>query len=117
MLEKVLKYLGYIKETRIDEYFLADYYARLVGDPTDSEISRKDEQAFFTDLARIDNARDFLRATMARDMQRYFSAPDEKSRNIIQGAFARTVYLRGKLKEVQEPVKATKLEKASNRYA
>lgn len=117
MIDKVLKYFGYIKESDINEFYLADYYGRLVGDPTDSDIGVKDEQNFFRDLAKVDNARDFLKATMARDMQRYFSAPDEKSRNVIQGAFARTVYLRGKLKEVQDPKKSTKLDKASDRYA
>lgn len=120
MLEKILKHLGYIKELRINEYYLADYYGKLVGDPTDSDITKADEDSFFKDLARVDKARDFFKATMARDMQRYFSAPDQKSRDVIQGAFARTVYFRGKLKEAQEPNKinkTSKLDKASDRYA
>jgi hypothetical protein len=117
MFDTLMKKLGYIKESSLTEEYLAGHFAREIGDPTDYEITRLDEKSFFEDLSKIDKARDFLKATMAKDMQRYFAAPDEKSRNVIQGAFARTVYLAGKLKEVQAPNKITKVEKASNRYA
>lgn len=111
-----MNHLGYFKASKIDESFLADYYGKLIGDPTSYDISAKEEIHIFSDLAKVDGIREYLKATMAKDMQRYFAAPDQKSRDVIQGAFARTSYLRGKLKEVNKPKEVSKLEVSKKRY-
>lgn len=70
--------------------------AKLIGDPTEYTIEKKQEEAFFNDLSRVDGVREFLKATMAKDMQRDFGAtPDQ--RQIIRGAFARTAYIKSRL--------------------
>lgn len=105
MIKKILRRLGYIHESELTEDFLCGEIARMVGDPTEYTLEKKQEDLFFKDLSRVEGVQEYLRATMARDMQRDFAATNEQ-RPIIRGAFARTAYLRSRLsksgKDAQE---------------
>lgn len=97
LIEKILSRYGYIHRDKLTEDFLCFELAKTIGDPTEYSIEPKQEEYFFRDFARIDGARDYLRATMAKDMQRDFGAtPDQ--RQLIRGAFARTSYFLSKIR-------------------
>lgn len=96
MFEKLLNKLGYIKEETIDDNYCLFRVASMVGDPTEYEISEELETEFFRDLSKIEVAHKYFDATLAKDMQREFSAPLEQ-RDLIHGAFARIAYLKSKL--------------------
>lgn len=96
MLKQLLRKLGYIHESELTEDFLCYEIAKIIGDPREYSIEKKQEDLIFADLGRIEGIAMFLNATMAKDMQRDFaSTPDQ--RQLIRGAFARTAYLKSKL--------------------
>lgn len=68
-----------------------------VENPLDIQIDTEFEQAIFESLGSVDGLLEFLRDAMAKDMQRYFDAPDDDSRMRIKGAFQRTAYLRKRI--------------------
>lgn len=101
MIEKFLHKLGYLHKSELTEEFLCLELGKFVGDPTDNTIEKEQEEEVFRDLARIDGFKNYLKNTMARDMQRDFGAtPDQ--RQMIHGAFARTAYMKGKILEVNK---------------
>lgn len=96
MIEKILKRLGYIKESSITEADIYKYLGRVVGNPVDYDMPKKLEDNIFEDLSRVDGIMDYLKATMAMDMQRDFAATADQ-KDMIHGAFSRTAYLRSKI--------------------
>jgi endonuclease I len=90
MIEKILKRFGYTKALKDKDIYTM--FAEEIGDIRQYEINSKFEKVLFEQFATLDGATDYLKATIAADMQRYFSAPDERSRDIIRGGIARTSY-------------------------
>lgn len=88
--------LGYIHKSELTEEFLSWELAKMIGNPNDYSIEKKQEEQFFQDLAKIDGVMEYLSATAAKDMQRYFAAP-QGQQDVVKGAFARTVYLKSRL--------------------
>lgn len=97
MIKKLLKKFGYIHKSEAEEEFLKQYIESL-GDTREYSITHKEEEDFFNLLSRVDGIADFLKATSAKDIQRHFTA-DPRQRDVIHGAFARTVYLYSRLKK------------------
>lgn len=97
MLEALLKKLGYIHESKLTDTVLETMLCEKIGDVFDYKLDPKVEKGIFADVSKVDFIMEYLRATMAKDIQRYFAAPDEKQRDIIRGAFARTVYLKSRI--------------------
>ena len=106
MIEWIAEKLGYVHKDNV-----LSEVVRLIGDPKSYTIEKKLEEEFFADLARIDTAEQYLRATMANDMQRYFAAPQDQQ-EVVRGAFARTSFLLSRLRKTNEEPKeqSTKLE-------
>ena len=102
MIKSILNKLGYIHESEVTEEFLGLKYGEIIGDTSDYGIETKEEKDFFIDFSRIESASEFLKATAAKDMQRYFAATDEKQRDMARGAFARTVYFRAQLSKSRD---------------
>jgi hypothetical protein len=98
-MEFILERLGYIKKERITLDYINEEYGRLIGNPTDYSISKELDQEFYDNLRRIDGVRDYFKATAAKDMLRYFQATGAEEQSVVRGAFARTMYILGKLKE------------------
>jgi hypothetical protein len=62
----------------------------------DEEFNMRDVELnpdVLRDLAHVDGIIEFLRATMNRDVIRYFDAQSDADRNMIRGAYNRTDYL------------------------
>jgi hypothetical protein len=112
IIERILNRYGYYKNP-MTEAELALAYAESLGDVTDYKLSQEDEQRMFEDLNSVDNFSDYLRATSAKDIQRYFAAETDKQRDIVRGAVSRTLYFRGMLGRRKE-IRDTKMK--GNRY-
>ncbi len=95
MLDKILKRFGYIREDSVTEDYML---GRLIGSPIGVSISKEEDQAFFDSFKSVEHGKAYLKATVAKDILRYYGATDEKERNIIQGAARRTIYFLSKLK-------------------
>lgn len=114
MIEKLLNKFGYSKIVRdlksnpFTEEEICTMFAEVIGDVHDYSISKKDEVKLFQDLSVIDGWKDYLRATLSKDMQRYFGAGEDKTRDLVKGAAARTSFLLAGLKGTKE-LKETKL--------
>lgn len=101
MIGKLLNKFGYFKPMEITEEDVFQALGRIVGNPTDYEVPKELEDNIFQDLSRVDGITDYLKATMAMDMQRDFAAtPDQK--DLIHGAFSRTAYLRSRILAARE---------------
>ena len=104
MIKKLLGKFGFIHESELTEEYLCLKLGKFVGDPTQESIDDIQEKNFFRDLARLDGTMQYLRSTMARDMQRDFGSTNEQ-RQLIRGAFARTAYWKGKIIESNKNLK------------
>jgi hypothetical protein len=96
MIEKILNKFGYVKAP-LDPLYEA---AKVIGDPNEYEVHPKLEQQIFDHLSSVEGLAEYLRATMAKDMQRAFSSTPDQSQ-IIHGAFARTSYLLSRIKDTR----------------
>jgi hypothetical protein len=117
MIEKIFNKLGYYKsgdvrdlgDNPLTEAELGSMYAESIGDISEYVIDKDQELLLFKDLATIDGLGSYLRATVAKDMQRYFAAEDDRQRNIIRGAMSRTMFFRSSLRSKSND-KTTKVE-------
>lgn len=101
MIEKLLNKLGYIRKDRINEDYLCQELSKYIGDPTEFSIEPEQEKKLFQELSRIYGINEYLKATMAKDMQRDFGSPQDQ-RQLIRGAFARTAYIKSKVLEANK---------------
>lgn len=75
------------------------------------EIDAEYEKKIFADLKGTDGLVAYLRESAARDKDRYFGAGSPLEQMTIRGAFARTMYLKGKIMRAGEDAKPqTKVE-------
>lgn len=72
-------------------YMLAEKLG--IQDDIDSDYEKK----IFADLKGTEGLVQYLREAAARDKDRYFGAGTKEEQLIIRGAFARTMYLKGKI--------------------
>jgi len=109
MIKKILNKFGYIKKEDLTESEIELMFAETLGDVTEYLIDKKSEIEMFKDLSSVDGYADYLRATAAKDMQRYFGAENEKQRDVVRGAMSRTIYFKTKLKGENKEI-SSKLE-------
>lgn len=102
MIQQLLSRFGYLHESKITENYLGKRYGELIGDVNNYGIEKEMEGELFNDLSVVNGIKEYLDATMANDMQRYFAATDEKQRDIVRGAFARTAYLKSRLNKTSQ---------------
>lgn len=105
MIEKLLGLFGYEKARDIPELTEQELCYKLackLGDITEYKIDPSEEAQIFKLLADVEGFGNYLRATLAKDLQRHFTASTEKQRDNIMGAVGRTVYLRSKLMQSKE---------------
>lgn len=83
------------------------------------KIDKDEERKLFEKLSEIDGFADYLRTTMAHDVQRYFVATTPMEQLLARGAFQRTLYLRGLLKKTNTPKEPKEISKGMkvSRYA
>jgi hypothetical protein len=104
MIEKILNRFGYFREDTyksIDELGDSDIgfmYAEKLGNVNEYTFPKKEEKKLFENLSAVDSFVDYLRATTAKDIQRYFAAEDDRQRDIIRGALSRTMFFHGMTK-------------------
>lgn len=104
MIDKILERFGYYKHKQsFTEEEAAAIFAKSIGDVSSYVIKAKEQAELFEKLSDVEGFTDWLRATAAKDIQRYFAAEDDKVRDTVKGAAARTAYIRsllGRQKEV-----------------
>ena len=100
-MEMILNRFGYYKHP-ITESELSLAYAQEIGNVSEYKITAADSKRMFEDLAAVEGFLDYLRATSAQDIQRYFAAEDDKQRDIIRGAISRTLYFKGMISKREE---------------
>lgn len=104
-IETLINRLGYYKHKQtFTESEAAEIFAKSIGDVNDYNIKATKQQELFEKLTGVEGFTDWLRATAARDIQRYFAAEDEKVRDTVKGAASRTAYMRsliGRKKEIE----------------
>jgi hypothetical protein len=115
MIRKILKFFGFIHESELTEDYLCVRLAQYIGDPHEYEIDKEHELRFFRELSSLDGSTEYFKATMAKDMQRAFGAPDDQKK-MIQGAYARTAYFRSKMRESNKPAPVESPKLTSKRY-
>lgn len=101
MIRKVLRSLGYIHESEIDEDYCALRLAQSIGDPMEYSIEKAEEESMFKDLSNIEHLPAYLTATLAKDMQRSFAATEDE-RMVIRGHFAMAADMRTKIRKINE---------------
>ncbi len=72
------------------EELLEEIY--LVLEPLEASVPKSQEREVAKGLSEVEGLKDFLKATLAADMRRHFSASPEEQAS-IKGAFRRTLYL------------------------
>lgn len=72
-----------------------------------NKIDEAEEAELFHSLSRIPGIDDYLKKTLAKDMQRFFQASSD-SHQVIRGAYMRTEYLLKKILESREKEKIKK---------
>jgi len=76
------------------EQELLSRYGNLLETVIDKEL----EDKIFKELKGIDGLPAYLQATMNKDIVRYFTTQEDNSRDMVRGAFSRTLYLKNKIK-------------------
>ncbi len=97
MIKNFLTKLGYVQRD-INDYSedeLALALANKLG--VQDEIDTEYEKKIFQDLKGTDGLVKYLREAGARDINRYFAAATPAEQSLIRGAFARTMYLKGRI--------------------
>lgn len=105
--------LGYYKHKQtFTEEEIARMFAEDIGDVSEYTVKQEEQNKIFAKLSEVDGFRDWLRATSAKDIQRYFAAEDDNVRQVVKGATARTAYIRSLLSKTNEVSvkKSTKVE-------
>lgn len=60
--------------------------------------SKELEEQIFEELRKVQGFTKYLQSTMNQDIVRYFNAQDEGQRNLIRGAFLRSLYMKKKVR-------------------
>jgi hypothetical protein len=94
-----MKLFGFVKLSDLTYDYHISEASKLLGDPTEYEITPQFESRFFKDLSSVDGINLFLDATLAADMQREFSCTDDNQRHLVKGAFGRTLYFKKGVKK------------------
>lgn len=118
MIQKLLNKLGYFKEEQVRDLEkdpftpeeLGFLYAQTLGDVTEYTIEPKQEKELFEKLRKIEGLFDYLRATTAKDIQRYFMASSDSQREAVKGALGRTIYFKNKVSGAPHKETVTKLK-------
>lgn len=122
MIEKLLNKFGFVKADKIrdldKEPFTTEelgfMYAKTLGDVMEYTIEPKQERELFEKLKKVEGLFDYLRATTAKDIQRYFMASSDSQREAVKGALGRTIYFKNKV--VGKPHKETVTKLRGLRY-
>jgi len=107
-MDYILRKLGYIKRTDITEDIVAEFYGSLIGNPAEYDMGSQESELFFQQLAGLEGIDEYLKDMAAKDMVRYFGASNDKERDMVRGAFARTVYIENKVRAIRKPSKDVK---------
>jgi hypothetical protein len=100
MIEKILNKFGYIKKENISEKEIMLLFSEIIGDVNDYKIEKESETNLFEELSVVQDFKEYLQATSAKDIQRYFAAHgDTDTQNLIRGAMSRTSYFLAMLKK------------------
>ena len=110
MIQKLLERFGYVKKDALTEELLGYLYAKKLGDIGEYSIEPKQEKELFDKLKKVEGFADYLRATSAKDIQRYFMAIGDTHRSEVKGAFSRTLHLKNKLTGKEHTETVTKLK-------
>jgi len=78
----------------------------------ETNIDKKEEDFIYKKLKQIDGLSQYLTRVANQDVVKYFSATTDEQRALLKGSFARTLYIKNKLKDKKT---STKLE--IGRYA
>jgi hypothetical protein len=86
--------MEFLKKNPLTEDEVLSLYAQTITDCYDATISPKLHEQIMTALAGVEGYSDFLRATISKDMQRYFNAQTPLDQLLIKGAANRTLYFK-----------------------
>lgn len=85
-----------------------------------SGVDKKLQQDIFKQLRSVDGIEEWLRATMAEDVKRHFSATSVAEQALIKGAYFRTRFILAGLRKVTDkknPEPKTRSVMKSTRHA
>ena len=111
MLKEFLEKHGYIHHSEVMDHLKAnplneEQILRLAADTLvdlyGNMPEKKEEVELFSRLNQVEGFTDYLRATLANDVKRFFKASSPAEQLQIRGAYARTLYLKGRLLKKQE---------------
>lgn len=80
-----------------EEVTLINRLIELWGGIETIEAESVGSDPLFKDLGRVDGFQEYLKDTLINDMKRYFVSQTDKDRDMIKGAFNRTIYIRSKI--------------------
>lgn len=97
------------------------FIKKLYGFFRKPELSGKDfedfeEDAIYKTLSADEDWEKLLRFYIFRDKERYFKAPDDRTRNIIRGQIIRTYYIIRKIRENKKQKVGSEVQKTVGRY-
>lgn len=116
-IEKILNKFGYYKHRQtFTDSEICLMFAEMIGDPSEYTITEKQQREIFDKLSVVEGLNDWLRATIARDLQRYFAAEDDFVRATVKGAIGRTAYLKSLLTKTREVPKESRTKVEGIRY-
>ena len=99
MIESLLNRFGYYKAVTTGPYTEGDLEVLLLesyDDIIDDGIEKAEEEVILKQVGDVEGFVQYMRKMANNDMRRYFAAVTDKDRDVIRGAFARTVYLKNR---------------------
>jgi hypothetical protein len=93
---------------------------RFIGDINATELKDFQIETVLSDMSKVPNIEDFLKSTMKADKNRFFNASDDKSRDMVRGAYSRTLWLLKsivKMNKNQSEIASTELTLKGDRTA
>ena len=97
MINALLFKFGYVRYSSLNESELSELYHRHLKLDEKLDFTKEIEEELFNQLKNTENFSKYLKASANLDVQRYFSAQTDTDRAMARGAFARTMYLLGRL--------------------
>lgn len=95
IVKEIIKEKDYSIE-ELEEKLLEKY------DLNDCKFDTKFENEIIEELKTVNNLHHYLQILINKDIIRYFPAQDDNQRNLIRGAFVRTLYIKNKLKATKK---------------
>jgi hypothetical protein len=86
----------------LTENEILNLYVETFANVLDEDLNEKEVNAFFKEVSKIEGVDGYLRSAMARDIQTYFMAQDDMSRERVRGGYARIMYMRAMIKKVRD---------------